>query len=175
MGVMRESDGALVEAILAGHPEMFGELVSRHAASVFRVVRSAVRQEADAEDVAQEVFLASYRALPRLRDPGRYRAHLMAIAARKSADYLRRRGSQPLPLEQDPLAPTPRDHADLLTVVRDVVETLPAEARLIFALRHHEGLSCVQIASLLDRPEGTIYSRLSRTHAAIRRAAEVRE
>ena len=172
---MRESDGALVEAILAGQPELFGELVRRHAASVFRIVRSAVRQEADAEDIGQEVFLASFRALSRLRDPGRYRAHLMAIAARKSADYLRRRGAQPLSLDQEPTAPVPREDSDLLVVVRQVVDAMPDEARLVFALRHHEGLSCVQIASLLDRPEGTIYSRLSRIHAAIRRAAEVRE
>jgi DNA-directed RNA polymerase specialized sigma24 family protein len=69
----------------------------------------------------------------------------------------------------------PREDSDLLVVVRQVVDAMPDEARLVFALRHHEGLSCVQIASLLDRPEGTIYSRLSRIHAAIRRAAEVRE
>ena len=49
------------------------------------------------------------------------------------------------------------------------------DARLIFALRHHEGLSCVQIARLLDKPEGTIYSKISRVHATIREALEVSE
>ena len=57
-----------------------------------------------------EVFLAAYRALDRLRDPSRFRAHLLTIAARRVADFLRRksRRGQFLPLIEEPLAPTPR-------------------------------------------------------------------
>lgn len=175
---MRKPDGALVEAVLAGRVGVFAQLVDRHAAAVFRLVRSSVRHEADAEDIAQEVFLASYRGLDRLRDPTRFRAHLLAIAARKVADHIRRKArSRTTLLEEEPVAPAPREEPrELLDVVEEVVDGLVPEARLIFALRHHEGLSCVQIARLLDRPEGTIYSRLSRIHAAIRRAAKgVRE
>jgi len=174
---MRADDGEIVRAVLAGRTERYAELVERHAPAVFRVVRATVRQAADAEDLAQEVFLQAYRALRRLRDPDRFRGQLLVIAARRAADWVRRRrrGDEPLPLTEDPPAPAPSRPPPRLESVEAVLEALPAEARLVLALRHHEGLSCRQIAKILDVREGTIYSRLSRIHAAIRRAVEVSE
>ena len=173
---MRRDDRTLVEAIRAGQTELYAELVDRHQNSVFRLVRAAIAHTADADDIAQDAFLASFRALPRLRDPRRFRAHLLAITARKVADHLRRKKVRAgiEPLEEDPPAPPPPDRREsLLAAVERVVQGLPSDARLVFALRHHEGLSCVQIARLLDLPEGTVYSRISRAHAAIRQAVEV--
>lgn len=174
---MRPDDAEIVRAVLAGRTERFAELVERHAAAVFRIVRAAVRQEADAEDVAQEVFLASFRNLARLREPARFRAHLLVIAARRATDYLRRkRRGVPVSLEEEPPAPRRDEQAiSRLVAVATVLDRLEPEARLVFALRHHEGLSCKQIAKMLDVADGTIYSRLSRIHAAIRRAVEVSE
>ena len=170
-------DGALVQAVRDGRTELFAELVERHAAALGRVVRAAVRQEADAEDIAQEAFLASFAGLDRLRDPRRFRAHLLAIAARKAIDHLRRKKVRARvgPLIEEPAAPDPGEAPALVAAVERVVERMDATARLVFALRHHEGLSCVQIARLLDVSKGTVYSRISRTHAAIRRAMEVAE
>ncbi|MHC4340875.1 MAG: RNA polymerase sigma factor [Planctomycetota bacterium] len=173
---MRMDDRALVEAVRAGRTELFARLVDRHAAAVFRLIRAAIRQEADAEDIAQEVFLASFAALGRLRDPGRFRAHLLSITARKVADHLRRKQMRAAQsLQEEPAAPPPNESRELVAAVERELAKLPPEARLIFALRHHEGLSCVQIARILDLPQGTVYSRISRTHAAIRRAVEVSE
>jgi len=170
--VIRRDDGAVVRQVLEGRTELFSELVDRHASGVFRLVRSAIGNPADADDVAQEVFLAAYRALARLRDPARFRSFLLTITARKIADHFRHR--RPVAsLDEEPAAPEAARPSSLLGVVEDVVARLSPRARLIFALRHHEGLSCVQIAHLLDVPRGTVYSRLSRIHAAIRRAAEV--
>ena len=63
----------------------------------------------------------------------------------------------------------------LVAAVEQVVGRLDADARLIFALRHHEGLSCAQIARILDLSKGTVYTRVSRIHNVIRRAMEVAE
>ena len=173
----RQDDGAIVRAVLAGSPDAYGALVDRHAAAVFRIVRSAVRQQADAEDVAQEVFLAAFRSLDRLREPDRFRTWLLGIAARKAADCIRRRKRRAafLPLDGDVPAPAPAPPPPApADAIEAVVEGLPDGWRLVFALRHHEGYSCVRIARLLEIPEGTVYSRLSRVHAAIRKALEVR-
>jgi RNA polymerase sigma-70 factor (ECF subfamily) len=173
---MRMDDRELVEAVRAGRTELFAGLVDRHAAAVFRLIRAAIRHEADAEDIAQEVFLASFLGLGRLRDPGRFRAHLLSIAARRVADHLRRKLRRTSSsLQEEPAAPPPKESRELLAAVERELQKLPPEARLIFALRHHEGLSCVQIARMLELPHGTVYSRISRTHAAIRRAVEVPE
>lgn len=175
---MRRDDAAIVRAVREGRTELFADLVDRHAGAVFRVVRSAVRHGPDAEDIAQESFLASFRALPRMRDPRSFRAHLLAIAARKVADHLRRKRSRPreVALEAEPAArESGAGGGALLAAVQAEVDRLSPDARLLVALRHHEGLSCVQIARLLDLPEGTVYSRISRLHAALRRALEVNE
>ena len=170
-------DGDIVRAVCEGHPELYRDLVDRHAPAVFRVVRATVGQEADAEDTAQEVFWVAFRKLATLREPARFRSWLLAIAARKSADYLRKKLRSPtvLPLDGEPVAPFPDENASRLRTVEEIVAGLPPGARLIFALRHHEGLACTQIAKMLDLPKGTVYSRLSRIHEAIRRAAGVKD
>jgi RNA polymerase sigma-70 factor (ECF subfamily) len=170
-------DRALVLAIRAGRTELFAELIRRHAPAVFRIVRAAIRHGADAEDVAQEVFLAAYRAVDRLRDPARFRALLVTIASRKVIDHLRRNKTRErfVELAEEPHAPEDGEAAELWRKVEGVVATLDPRSRLIFALRHHEGLSCVQIARRLDLKEGTVYSRISRMHAEIRRVLEVAE
>lgn len=170
-------DGDIVRAVCEGHPELYRELVDRHAPAVFRIVRATVNQEADAEDTAQEVFLTAFRKLTTLREPARFRSWLLSIAARKSADFLRKKYRSPdvLPLDGEPVAPPPDDKASRLRTVEEIVAGLSPGARLIFALRHHEGLACTQIATMLDLPKGTVYSRLSRIHDEIRRAAGVRD
>ena len=172
-------DARVIGAILAGRTELYAELVDKYAGSVFRIVRSALRQDADVEDVAQEVFLAGYRSLGRLRDPRRFRAHLVSIASRKVIDFLRRQKvrSRVGELADDPpdLRPAHETVQDTLAAVEGIVGRMGDESRLIFALRHQEGLSCVQIARLLDKPEGTVYSRISRIHAAIRQSLEIAE
>ncbi len=169
---MRKDDADLVEAIRAGRRGLFAELVDRHAATVFRLVRAGVNQNMDAEDLAQETFLAAYRGLARLKEPARFRAWLLTIASRKVADHLRKksRRGRLLPLDEEPIAPVPDDRADRLAAIERVINRLAPAARLVFALRHHEGLSCRQIARMLDLPEGTVYSRLSRAHETIRGA-----
>ena len=170
-------DESLVEAVRGGRTELFADLVDRHAGAVFRLVRAAIRHETDAEDIAQEVFLASFKGLERLRDPRRFRSHLLAIAARKVIDHLRRKKvrARQVQMTEEPPAPERSEVRSLVAAVEQIVERLDADARLIFALRHHEGLSCAQIARILDLSKGTVYTRVSRIHNVIRRAMEVAE
>ena len=59
---------------MGGRGELYRELVDRHAPAVFRIVRATVKQEADAEDTAQDVFLTAFRKLATLREPARFRS-----------------------------------------------------------------------------------------------------
>ena len=102
------NDGEIVQAILSGRTERFTELVDRHAPAVFRLLRAAISHRQDAEDLGQEVFLAAYSSLGRLKDPDRFRAYLMRIASRRIIDRLRRKKRRPdaLPLEAEPAVET---------------------------------------------------------------------
>jgi len=168
-------DRRLVEEVRLGSVDCFRTLVERHAAAVFRIARATVRRSADAEDLAQEIFVAAYEGLPRLRDPSRFRPYLLSIAARRAADHLRRRRPEPAALAEEPPAREADPRDGRLDSLESAVEALDGPTRLLFALRHHEGLSCVRIARLLGEPVGTVYSRLSRAHARLRAAMGVRD
>ena len=132
-------DKSLVEAVRGGRTELFADLVDRHASAVFRLVRAAIRNDSDVEDIAQDTFLASYKSLDRLRDPRRFRSHLLAIAARKVVDHLRKKKvrSGQVQMTDDPPLPDMSEVRSLVAAVEEVVARLDADARLIFALRHH--------------------------------------
>src|SRR5574341_2697785 len=84
-------DDALVRRTLAGDREAFGVLVRRYERLVFRIVGGFLRNPADVDEVAQEVFVRAYVALPSFRLGLPFRPWVAQIATRASYDLLRRR------------------------------------------------------------------------------------
>src|SRR5262249_50309719 len=92
------SDAELLEASRRGEHAAFGTLVERYQDLVSAVSYSRTRDQALSEDVAQETFLAAWRQLDQLREPGRLRAWLCGIA-RNLARKARRRTDREAPVE----------------------------------------------------------------------------
>ena len=86
-----KDDVALVTAALSGEPETFGPIVERYQDAVFAVALARLRNFADAEDIAQEVFVEAFEHLGRLSDPSRLGAWLRSIAIHRCIDHLRQR------------------------------------------------------------------------------------
>ncbi|MEO6772821.1 MAG: sigma factor, partial [Kofleriaceae bacterium] len=87
------SDGELVEASRRGEQQAFGQLVARYQDLVCAVSYSSTGDHVLSEDVAQETFIAAWRQLAGLREPGRLRPWLCGIArnlARKARKARRR-------------------------------------------------------------------------------------
>lgn len=84
------SDLELVRLARAGDADAFGELVVRHRRAVFRAALACVRSPAEADDVAQEAFVAAFRKLGSFRGDAQFRTWLLAITWRRALD--RRRG-----------------------------------------------------------------------------------
>jgi RNA polymerase sigma-70 factor, ECF subfamily len=130
---------------------------------------------ADAEEVAQEVFLRVHRALPGFRGEAALSTWLYAITSRLclnrlKAPHRRRRAEAELDVVADP-APGPG--ADLETAERDAalqraIAALDEEARIVVVLRDVEGLSYEEIAAALELPIGTVRSRLHRARTALK-------
>ena len=76
---MYSADEELVSQTLAGDRDAFGVLVHKYQEMVFAYAFQKVRNETDAEDVMQEVFLRAYRNLYALRHPHRFRSWLYTI------------------------------------------------------------------------------------------------
>ena len=84
MSIVGVSDPELVERARRGDDAAFGALVDRHRSSVFRAALAALGTPEDAEEVAQEAFVAAYRHLQDFREDASFKTWLLAIAWRKA-------------------------------------------------------------------------------------------
>ncbi|MBV1850745.1 sigma-70 family RNA polymerase sigma factor [Catellatospora tritici] len=93
-------DTGLVRAAQAGDPRARQELFAAHLSLVYNVVGRALDGHPDTDDVVQETMLRAVAALPRLRDPDRFRSWLIAIAVRQTQERGRARGTAQARLRQ---------------------------------------------------------------------------
>ncbi len=172
---MTSSDRELLARSARGERAAFGEFVARHEAALWRFARALAHDEAEAEDVLQQSFVAAWCAAGELvRDDGR--SWLFAIARREAAHLARRRDTRAVrerSLEElgeaagfgDP-GVTPEEHsrrleeADLLA--RALAALAPRE-REILVLRELEGLTGEAAAGVLGI---TLVAEKARLHRA---------
>ncbi len=153
--------------------DAFSELVTAQGPAIFRMARAFVG-DGSAEDVAQEVFVAAWRALPGLRDPSRFGPWLHRIALNRCRSAVRRSGRvREIPLgpaaEATPSMTDFRAAVEARTVVGPVFRRLPDDARSLLALHYAAGLSIRECGEVLGVPEGTAKSRLNAALEALRR------
>ena len=165
----------LIDRSATGDQEAFRQLVLRHHRLVLNVGFRAVGELSAAEDIAQEVFVKVYRALPGYRHDKPFTHWLHRVAANAVTDALRKR--KPVlsldALERVPLAAgsDPQDVAarhDLQCAVRDAIAALPPHYRDTVALQVFAELSYDEIAHTLDIPLGTVMSRLNAAKRILR-------
>ena len=158
----------------------FLRLIERHTPVLLKVT-SALVGFADAEDAAQEAVLRAWQARASLRDPDALRPWLMQIAVNVCRGWRRgrfgreRRHEQPLTAETRELLATLDADADPGTLshaaaldLRQAINALDAELRLVVALRYYAGLDATAIGQLVGVPPATIRTRLRRALALLR-------
>ena len=141
-----------------------------------RLLRLAVRMvgPAQADDIVQEAWVGVLRALPRLRDPARFRPWAFRIVANKCRDAIRR--NQRLRLHEEALesntdqlsASSGNSGSEALEDLRRAVRGLPRDQRLVLDLYYLEGLGIGEIADALGVPRGTVKSRLFHARRRLR-------
>jgi RNA polymerase sigma-70 factor (ECF subfamily) len=152
-----------VRAALRGEAAGVDWLFREHWPSAYRAAWLIVRDEAAAEDIAQEGFLAALRALERFDRARPFGPWLRTIVARRAIDAARARALR-REVGDEPLgALAARETIEgLADDVLAAVAELPDEQRIPIALRHLLGFTPGEIAELLDLPRGTVNSRLRR-------------
>ena len=175
----RLTDEELIARSQAGEEATFAEFVRRHTPLVYRWMARAVGEQ-DAEDLTQEVFLRTFRGLPRYRGQAPPRAWLAAIADNAIKNRYRsrsrfRRIFAPEAAEEsnDSTSPHPSPEENARTgesraTVRNALQKLPLEFRLPVVLRDLEEWSYEEIAASLDLPIGTVKSRIARGRGQLR-------
>lgn len=176
-----------VAAARGGDREAFGRLVDATRNLVASITLAIVRDAELSRDVAQEVFLAAWADLGRLREPSSFLPWLRQIARNRARHALRtegRRRRRVSAAEADELlaaATDPRPEAaqrlleeERRRLLREVLDALPDDAREVVTLYYREGASVAQVAALLDLGEAAVRKRLSRARATLRAAVEER-
>ena len=162
---------ALVDRLRAGEARAFEELVRGSQHRVFGVAVRMLGNAAEAEEVAQEVFLRVHRAIGEFRGEAKLSTWLYAITSRLCLSRLgtgeRRFGRE----GEETLTRLANGHADpgaalerseLEGALHRAIAELPEERRIVVVLRDLEGLSYEEIADALELPAGTVRSRLHR-------------
>jgi RNA polymerase sigma factor (sigma-70 family) len=161
------TDAELAAAARRGAPGAFREIVARHQQAVRSFLRRVLDNPADADDLAQETFLAAWTSLWRYRGGASLRSWLCAIAWKKRLTHDRgrrraaRREAVETPLEACPAHP---DHRlDLAAALR----RLPDDQRAAVALCLGGGFSHAEAAQALSIPLGTLKSHVERGRAKL--------
>jgi RNA polymerase sigma factor (sigma-70 family) len=162
------TDELLVLRSQLGERAALAELVRAWHVPVWTYVRRMLDAER-ADDVAQEVWFAVFRGLPRLKDPSRFTAWLFTIARRTVADRLRaeyRRVEDPL--DHEPVLVDPADAVLDRDALLVGLSELPVLEREILVLFYLEDLSVDSCADICGIPTGTVKSRLDRARRLLR-------
>ena len=178
------SDEEVVARVIAGQTALFEVLMRRHNERVYRLARSIVRDDEEAEDVMQQSYVNAYTHLDQFGGKARFSTWLLRIATNEALARVRRRGryepfedDQP-PAEDAATSQAPRDpeqqasSGELRALLASAIDTLADGNREVFVLREVEGLSTADTAAVLDVSEDVVKTRLSRARAALRRVVE---
>ncbi|GAB7042189.1 MULTISPECIES: RNA polymerase sigma factor [Catenuloplanes] len=161
-------DELLVVRAQLGERDAFADLVRAWHDPVHTFARRMIGPR-DADDVAQEVWLAVVRGLPRLREPARFAPWLFRIARRSVTDRLRAEYAQPV-AEAAAAEPDVGDLvADRATIAAGLAG-VPVRERELLILFYLQDLSLETCAEICDIPVGTVKSRLSRGRRLLRDA-----
>jgi RNA polymerase sigma-70 factor (ECF subfamily) len=180
------SDQALVEEIKSGSEGAFDLLLKRYQGKVYRLTLSLTKNPADAEEVLQDVFLTVYRKIAGFERRSAFSTWLYRITVNTALMKLRGRG--PVQESIDEYLPQfTKDgrHARMVAdftqgpeklllqkereqVLREAIEALPPDYKVVLILRDLEGLSNEEVAEVVGASVLAVKARLHRARLALR-------
>ena len=164
---MEDDDAALVARIREGSHRAFNLLIDRHQQAVRGFLRHLLGSAADADDIAQETFLAAWEGAHGYRGGASVRSWLCAIAWRKARtaqrSWLRRRARETDYRADDALVASAEDRL----AVKQALLALPIQQRAAVALCLAEGFSHAEAAQALGAPLGTVKAHVARGKARL--------
>jgi RNA polymerase sigma-70 factor (ECF subfamily) len=169
----------MIAAILAGDSEQYHELIRPYERSVFKMALSFMKNEADAEDVAQESFLKAFRKLSDFRGQAKFSTWLISITLNEARGRLRRQAIVRMesldeaPEEGGHISPAllrdwrevpseALERREIRQMLQDAIANLSPLYREVLLLRDVEDFSIEETATALAITTGTVKVRLHR-------------
>ena len=184
--VMNRSEPEMISAILAGDIQLYHELIHPYERSVYVMALSYMKNEADAEDVAQEAIVRAFRKLSSFRAESKFSTWLISITINEARTRLRRQvlvrmdSLDQLPDEDKSLSPALlRDWREIPSeaierdevrkLIQQAVDQLPDIYREVFLLRDVEELSINEAAEALKISIPSVKVRLHRARLMLQK------
>ena len=175
-----QADDVLIQQVLGGNTALFELFMRRYNERVYRAARSIVRDEHEAEDVMQQVYVNAFTHLRQFTGAARFSTWLTRIAINEALARVRRQGryeaydeelSNVEPFRSHNPADDPERQAfthEMRGLLERAIDSLPNGMREVFVLRQVEGLSTLEVAQCLGVSEDVVKTRLSRGRALLR-------
>ncbi len=181
----KKNDQELIQEFKKGNKDSFEELVSRYSNKAFSLATRLTRNQQDAEEVLQDVFVTVYRKIAGFEGKSSFSSWLYRVTVNAALMKLRKRRQDHsmsiediLPQLRDSVAFKSPDHLDvdtvalkhqLTTALEDAIQTLPDEYRPVFILRDVDGLTSKEVSKILSISVPAVKSRLHRSRMMLRR------
>jgi RNA polymerase sigma-70 factor, ECF subfamily len=163
------SDAQLVTAVARYSEVALAEVYRRHGGAVYGLARRVLNSATEAEDVTQEVFLRLWNQPDRF-DPGRgtLRSFLLSQSHARAVDAIRSLNARKAREAKDARRTASAEYdisheawdLALADKVSGALADLPADERRAIELAYFDGRTYVEVAAMLDTPEGTVKSRI---------------
>ncbi len=180
LGRMNDAQPAwLVTECIAGNEAAIEMFVHQYEASIFRLALSIVGDQAEANEITQETFIAALRALPAYQEKQSLKAWLYTIALNHSRSHLRKRKVRErlwttlttiFKIETEKQI-SPEEAAiqnEKEAQIWNALNRLDEPHRTVVVLRYFHELSIAEISEILSVNEGTIHSRLHSAREKLR-------
>jgi len=181
------NEAGLIARILAGEKELFHDLIRPYERMLYLTAFSIVKNEADAEECAQDAVVNAYRNLARFRGDSKFSTWLVTIVVNEARQKLRKAKrskeeslDEPLEGEDKEYTPAPLtdwreipsealERKELRETLRKAVADLPDIYRQVFTLRDLEEMNVAETAAALGVNENIVKVRLHRARIMLQR------
>jgi RNA polymerase sigma-70 factor, ECF subfamily len=174
----QDPDRDLIDRVLGGDRSAFNHLVVKYRNRVMGIAMRMLGDRAEAEDVAQDIFVKVFRGLNGFQGGALFSTWLYRVSANSCINHRKRIHLRPavsadasvLELRSPDMASNPHvllEEKQLKLLIEKAIQALPEEQRIVVILRDIEGLSYEAIAEALELELGTVRSRLHRGRMAL--------
>jgi RNA polymerase sigma-70 factor (ECF subfamily) len=182
----RRDEAQIISSILAGDAQLYHELIRPYERSVYMMALSFIKNEADAEDIAQEAFLKGFHHLASFRAEAKFSTWLIGIALNEARSRLRRESAMRMesidqtPEEGGHVSPAilrdwrevpseALERKEVRQMLRTAIGGLPTIYREVFLLRDVEELSIAETAEALCISIASVKVRLHRARIMLQK------
>jgi RNA polymerase sigma-70 factor, ECF subfamily len=179
-------EAQMIASILAGDTQLYHQLIGPYERSVYMMALSYMKNEADAEDVAQEAFLKAFHHLATFRAEAKFSTWLIGIALNEARSRLRREASLHLESIDDTSYEAGRasyailrdwrevpsealERKEVRQMLQQAITNLPTIYREVFVLRDVEELNNIETAAVLSITVGNVKVRLHRARLMLQK------